>query len=493
MSYQAPPCYQFEFYAEEQDECLRGLCVKSDDTQSPPFFRVEVARQLRRGPWRGLDAIVHDFLDIAGVVMAADRLARRRLVPNGFGWPRRLVLAVPVREPDFWRAGDTSRMFECVLRTLTGDYWCFDWSHRPASDKRRRVFTQSALLKTDDVPVEAVLQSGGLDALCGACDLLQTHERAQLTLVSVQTGGRTVGAQREVLDHLRTRFPGRALGLETPLILPRACQDDNVHRSRSFAFVVIGSVAALARGAERLYQCENGVAALCLPLFPSAFEWQTFRGTHPTFLRDMGNLISKVFRKNFRIENPYLLQTKAEMCLAVRRAGLERVIGVTVSCDRFPQRIEHRPLCGKCGPCLLRRQALFGAELQSEDPIDRYRYDVIQPELAIPRNGRQALIGMLDQYERLKRCLAASEPWASMVDLYPQLETTKRDIAALSKLTEAGVESGVLSLLRRYVREWDLFPVSKSWVDPIQMKDRRRVRRDSEGSLELPGLSSSRE
>jgi hypothetical protein len=284
------------------------------------------------------------------------------------------------------------------------------------------------------------------------------------------------GVQQHVYAALDQRFQGQVYSVGWRLHLSQSASGPGLHRSRSFVFQAMGAVAAHAIGAKTLYQCENGIASLCLPLVFGSFPWQTAKGVHPRFLHEMGSFLSLVLGESFRVENPYLLRTKAELCAAIRDASLEMAIGSAVSCDRFPQRLAGHPICGTCAPCILRRQSLHASDLARYDRTDLYRYDVTVPTTPIPRDARKAVDAMMGQQERLRQSLASAEPWVALTRFYPLLDSTKRYVAKATGISECRAEKEICSMLARYVQEWNSFHISLGFPDSKGIGDRRRVR-----------------
>src|SRR5437773_2736385 len=96
-----PLTYQYDFEINP-DGRLRGLRL-GGEKPDPFLFQIRLDQAFRDPVWRRLPAPVQDLLDIVQVVLAVDRLSRRRPNCDGYGWGRRLNVALPVRDPDFWK------------------------------------------------------------------------------------------------------------------------------------------------------------------------------------------------------------------------------------------------------------------------------------------------------------------------------------------------------------------------------------------------------
>jgi hypothetical protein len=478
------PTYEYSF-EPVPDGGLRGLRLSASRNAAALLFHVNLAQASLVRAGDALDPRVRDLLDLVVAVTAADRLSHRRPNANGDGWGRCLHVTLPVREPDFWNQEAVTDLLRGLLNLLTCDEWLFDWRSRPALAVPGDEVAQAALLDVQIPATGLILLSDGLDSFAGICGLLRDRDGARYGLVSVATSGRVAGVQREVYAALKGHFRARVYRAEVPLILSHSIACPGLHRTRSFLFQAVGAVAAHGCGLRRLYQCENGIASLCLPLSPSSFPWQSARGVHPRSLDKVGTFLSMVFGSEFRIENPYLLHTKAQMCGAVRDTGLGWAAGLTISCDRFPQRVPGQPACGKCGPCLLRRQALYASGLSPFDLPRSYRYDVTLPTTRVPQKAAQAIAAIVGQRQRITSALASAEPWRTLTQAYPELEATKRYVAIASGLADDAMEREILTMLDRFVKEWDLFPICGKFEDIASAGDRRRVKHGVSPALSL--------
>ena len=88
----------------------------------------------------------------------------------------------------------------------------------------------------------------------------------KVALVSHRSASKIAGAQKHLVDQLRSRF-----GADRVLHVPVwANVDDNLgreptHRTRSFLFTALGAVTARLFGRDRISLFENGVVSLNLP------------------------------------------------------------------------------------------------------------------------------------------------------------------------------------------------------------------------------------
>jgi hypothetical protein len=178
---------------------------------------------------------------------------------------------------------------------------------------------------------------------------------------------------------------------------------------------------------------------------------------HPALLMQLGFLVGAATGREFAFRSPFLYMTKGEICRAAAERGLGDDIHEAVSCDSFPLRVSGERQCGRCTSCLLRRQALHGADLGYYDSPASYLADVVSPHGPGARETLRSLNMMLTQVDSLRRALAHADPWRALVREYPQLWEVAVSLQAQGQNCES-VQRGLVRLYRRYCEEWELFP-----------------------------------
>ena len=166
-------------------------------------------------------------------------------------------------------------------------------------------------------------------------------------------------------------------------------------------------------------------------------------------------MFSKVFEQEIHIKNPFLFNTKAEVCAALPRAGLSEAVRETISCDKFPLRMPGTPQCGVCTSCILRRHALWSAGLRECDPETGYRYDILRSKENVPVDDRIGLHVMRGQADRIRSALESPNEWQEFVRRYPELHIYSQEIARHECITLDSSRGQIIDLYRRYCTEWD--------------------------------------
>jgi len=406
-----------------------------------------LAEQARK-PLTGLEA---DFVLLAVAVYLADRCAPR--YPYGkFGpphWRRRIHVELPVSDPGVWMRAEATLID--TLEFLTEDDWAFTFLPGRTACTAEQQGHFSKLRKPDIAWTS--LFSGGLDSLAGALHQLDQSLGIGL-LVSGQTHNRIAFGQNSQVAELRELFPGRVEHVGVGYGFPDKNRHDldgfeSTQRTRAFIHLSLGSVAALLSGNSKLHLFENGFGALNLPCDSAQFGSQNSHGTHPVFLRRMGELVSAVFSQPFIIANPFIFSTKGQMLSAnsVRRFG--PLLQKSFSCDNFPNYNHSQSQCGCCPSCIIRRLSFHAAGLL--DGAKNYSTDLFQPVRPLREAQLLSLSKLTVQADALAACLRSREPWPALYAKWPDLLRTEIEINSSTFRGEA------INLLHRHVAEWRAF------------------------------------
>jgi hypothetical protein len=220
--------------------------------------------------------------------------------------------------------------------------------------------------------------------------------------------------------------------------------EESSQRSRGFVFLSLGTAVAKAAGQSELRVHENGPGALNLPLTAAQRGSMNTRAARPETLQLMSQLISRLTQESFEIKNPAFWSTKAEMCAAAP-SRFHDVMKMSVTCDGGLTRRAKTPLCGTCTSCLLRRQALLSSGLREIDRADLER--MVGDGLSARRaNASPMVLAMLQQIRQVDRAVHDDEPWAALLDRYPELGGVRRSLSARPEQ--------IVDLLDRYSGEW---------------------------------------
>lgn len=405
-----------------------------------------------------------DLAELAISAYVGDRVSPRRSPyeydPYRMQWRRHLHLRIPLRDANFWNQPEVSYKLCALLEHYTDDAWSFEFLQRAIVSGP--VKQEYLPLLPDNLTVMPF--SGGLDSLAGAVDILASKPGSTLALCSVGTNPRTTGRQRALIRDLTARFGHRITPAEVPVYLIGS--DDGViettQRSRGFVFLVLAALVAELGRLDELMVAENGIGALALPYNYTQVGTHTTRAVHPLSLIRLSEFVTTVFGHPFRMHNPYLFQTKGQMCTQLAGHGASELAASSVSCDTFGAHRDSRaPQCGVCTSCLLRRQALYTAGLKDVEAQSGYRYDVLSSAPALKVDQLYALHAMRDQVGQIRTCLQVPQVWSGLAVRFPDLEEVRHAVAAFEQRDSAAVAAQLVDLYRSYVDEWDSFPAGE--------------------------------
>lgn len=458
-----PIHYSFDFAAAEVARYeRRRRSVRDEGTRSAGFYVDD--HMIAQSFGRAIDALYADWVDVALAVYYADRKSPRhdpKERARGYQWARRMCLKVPVQHPDVWSRPEVMNALRRTLGFFTDDEWQLEFVARLGREEV--VHSQQFLFRNPvESPARVALLSGGLDSVAGAACAAADSPDHSFVLVSGVTNSRQKSAQCEQVKALRRLSRRELRHITVPFGVaahgrPRGEGEESSQRTRGFVFLTLGAVTALMAGASELYVHENGIGAINLPYNATQLGTANSKGVHPLSLIRMGELVEALTGVPFTFINPFLFQTKGQMCRhpAVRR--LAPYIRTTFSCDGFPVQTEGKPQCGTCTSCHLRRVSVEAADLAAADPADRYLCDLTDPNVQASEKQLYALGAMEWQVRKISRRLRSPDRWQSLVAEFPELQNVASELGPHFEGGEREVRRSILTLYSRYVAEWDKY------------------------------------
>ena len=124
-----------------------------------------------------------------------------------------------------------------------------------------------------------------------------------------------------------------------PVLANRIGQSDGDYTQRSRSFLY-GSLAAAVANYFRLdgiHFFENGVVSINLPLCGQEIGGRATRTTHPKVLDGFRRFFSRVFEKEFNVENDYQWDTKEDVLRRLQNAGHANLGPMSLSCSHTRQ------------------------------------------------------------------------------------------------------------------------------------------------------------
>jgi hypothetical protein len=299
--------------------------------------------------------------------------------------------------------------------------------------------------------MEVALWSSGLDSLAGLANRMVAKTADHYVLFGTGANSQICARQRALAALLMNRQAQQISCVQTlyrytAINMPR----NRNQRARGFVFLLLGAVCALLTNQQYLHIYENGVGAINLPFRASEVGLDHTRAVHPVSLFEMSELLTRIIGTPFRFVNPFMFQTKAEMCTVLHDARYTPFIAQTLSCDRMHREIPSQ--CGSCSSCLLRKQSLLAAGLP--DGTD-YVFPSSKTDKPYRSSTGNHLRAMLWQVRALQHLLSNNEPWGGLVHLYPRLIDIIDRTAAIEHLPMATMQDQIVQMYRGYVSEWE--------------------------------------
>lgn len=416
---------------------------------------------------RNLSPVLSDWLDVALATYLADRLSPRvGLNPSRKfrNWRRVINLTIPVRRPEVWQRPQVKSSLSQLLTFLTDDFWKISFV-RHRGQGRQAENNQYLFSNKPRTPIRVALFSGGLDSFCGAAIEMAKLPHSSFVFVSGVSNRRQRFAQREQIRAITREFnPNEVRHVAIPFGVrwhgktSRGAAEEQSQRGRGFLFLTLGAVTAITTGVSELAVYENGIGAINLPYDASQLSAANSKSVHPVALLRMSDFVTALQGRQFTFKNPFLYNTKGEMCGESAVQSVSAYLPQTFSCDGFPVQVRNKPQCGSCTSCLLRRLSLHAAGLATFDPSGAYVADLLAGKTS-ERQLRYLRV-MEWQYQKIKRLLNSESPWLRLTIEFPNLKSICAELSGSSD-SESDIQRSLLTLYGRYVDEWERFPARK--------------------------------
>jgi 7-cyano-7-deazaguanine synthase in queuosine biosynthesis len=428
-------------FGDITDQWSRGEKIEQMGVPQPILVRADDAA-LRYHAIPSVPPQLADLVDISLAIAAADRLSVRRSP-----MPCRIHIALPVRHPEVFTHSSLLNQLCAVLSYYTDDQWSFSFHQRTTLG---RPTERQIALPCHNESTEVSLWSGGLDSLAGLW--IRARTRPDVAYVLVGTGLNTFiqHIQQHVAQQLRRTQPIAIDLIQVPLKVITASKKpkNRTQRTRGFVFLLLGAVCALLEGQDTLMVYENGIGALNLAYRNSEVGVDHSRAVHPLALIKMSDLVSQLLERPFRLQNPFLFWTKAEMCALLREKEAEELVYRTSSCDSRQRKPNQPPQCGRCSSCLLRRQALAAAGIPDRTCYCYADFAALGDDTAFE--------AMHFQVATLRGLLSSAMPWIQLQTQFPTLGTVADRWGRWSGEARETVADRLVRLYRQYVHEWDV-------------------------------------
>jgi len=339
-----------------------------------------------------VNSLEEDMFNVAAGVYAADLCVLREEREH---YIRNIELTIEVVNLHALQL--VKSQLESALFTVSRDNWTlhFVQKHGTATTDFNWTNDEGAVL----------LFSGGIDSMAAAAHFLE--EGKNLVLVSHNSHGNAVidNCQNNVfaavtkhynqtVKHFHIKVYGRKLGAYS---FPE--ERENTQRTRSFLFLTLATLVARRSGFNKiLYMAENGQFAIHLPLNQARVGPFSTHTADPQFVREIESTFRSLFNNpDFRITNPFLYKTKAEV-FALMPKALQNQVNVSASCWK----ISHVPgykHCGFCIPCISRRIAIEYNNIA----VNEYHCDLFKTDINSLKDDDDKKRNLIDYLEFVSR------------------------------------------------------------------------------------------
>ena len=395
---------QYFIYRDTDDPSHPGIHLRAD--HDLPTGAVEFQNSFETATSLELDLLL-----IAASVFGVDRGTPRGERED---FARRLEVSIPVVNAG--RLQPLTGAIEDVLRLLSNDFWHIELRQR---DGATEAFTEG-----EQQEGQVLLFSGGLDSLAAA---IEFRAPGPLALVSHVTRGRQTRNVQErlagMLADSGASLPHYQLFVSSRDVPGFNHDIEGSQRTRSFMFLILAALVARRLGRRNLLMiAENGQMAIHLPLNTARIGAFSTHTAHPDVLDSMQTIISTALAGAYRISNPYVSLTKAEVVERVWTT-MPDAVPVSSSCwrnARLPEGVNH---CGECIPCMIRRVAI---ETHGDDPTP-YGRDSFAENFSRMDADDEARRNLADLCEFSRKFETMSD--ADLTDEWPELYSDNIDQA----------------------------------------------------------------
>jgi hypothetical protein len=435
-----------------------GSVVRRIDRATGEVHRVRVSiddHDFKHRIQQVFPSVIADVIDLAVAIHASDRL----IIQDPQQPQIQLKVVLPVRHPEILNKSTLNQQLCQLLYWATGKQWVFEFERR--RQPGRSIENQPLICSFNPIVDEEVsLWSGGLDALAGLYDRLKQSPEKSFALLGTGSNDNTHRRQQEVFYSLQHLFPNRLALCRIPFDLSSHLEKNRFSRARGIVFMLLGSAYSYLRGHRVLHVYENGIGAINLPYRKSAIGLDHSRSVHPETLRRVGLLMTELIGENFKVRNPFLFHTKAEMMKSLAEDARIDLASQTSSCDSPHRKPQQPPQCGYCSSCILRKQAYAASQLEDKIPY-------IVPHGNPPAGDiRLYLENMLAQVATLRVHLMPSnqraDQWRALSQRFPELNDIVDRTHTEENITLLEMRHQLIRLFQSYVSEWDLVKPSLS-------------------------------
>lgn len=418
-----------------------------DNIKKDHFIRIDDNDFLSKRSLSNIDGYVADLIDLAVAIFVVDRI----IIPPKNN-VRTIHIELPLRCPHIFKTHLNS--LKNLLNYYLSEDWSFEFTNRVGIRPSEEIMYLLDV-NSHNPHKEVALWSGGLDSLCGLYNRMQANPNKEYVLFGTGSNLMVFGKQLQIAETLKSKFsniPLKLIQLKIKIYRDEKLTRRNaVPRSRGLVFLLLGTVCMLLENQFSLYVYENGVGAINLPLVNYALSNDFSKAVHPISMCYVQHFVSEICGKSIKIINPFVWQTKAEMCKLIVLNDDINMIAQTITCDRKRRAIPIQ--CGVCSSCLLRRYSIATHGISDPTgyyiPIKNLRNKVVDPK------DKRFLLAMNEQVNRIAQYLSQADPWSALTEEFIDIPPIIRSLNVYEGIEPTQTQENILKLYSNYSKEWN--------------------------------------
>jgi len=382
---------------------------------------------------------IKDLLEIAGYVYAADRLIKRGN-PQSVeyqSWSRNLEFHITVRDYKFWNQKSFNSLLDEALSFISGDNsLSFNFYPGGTDIGQKSLFDNESIKLEKKENSTVVLFSGGLDSLAGVLEILETTNK-NLILISHRSSNPGITKLQKALSaKLMKDYSNRIQYYPFYCSLTGERAVEETQRSRIFLYTSIAFSLSKLASSNEINVFENGITSINFYKRQDLINARASRTTHPRSLHFLELLFTKIAVNNFKINHPYLFNTKTDILNKILKFNKESYINSTLTCTKTFLRFTHNSQashCGCCSQCIDRRLAAYASNLEEFDAI--YDVDIAKDQI-IDSEAKMHLFDYIHLVSEFNQSTEFSFPFEYtdiLTDLVPYI-TGENDSDKINKI-----------------------------------------------------------
>jgi len=366
-----------------------------------------------------------DLVEIAAYVFSADRKIKRGTIDSVEyqSWSRNLHFVIKVRDYKFWKQDSVKKILADTLKFMTGDSsYSFEFINGYTTGNSS-FFDKEEFIINPSTPTRVVLFSGGLDSLAGIVDTLETTND-NICLISHVSQHGVQKTQKGLYTALERDYPGRGKHYTFKCNLKGEVAREETQRTRSFLYSAIAYAVAVAHSQNSFYFYENGVTSINFKKRGDLLNARASRTTHPKTIGLLSNLLTNIHESAFKIEHPFLFNTKTDILKILADHNKQNYINSSVSCSATRMKSPHATHCGGCSQCVDRRFAAYAASVENYDGTAIYDLDFVTEKIE-DRNKKTTIIDFVRlarDFKKLNYRTFCSEKLSELSEIVDYIE-----------------------------------------------------------------------